>query len=333
MEVSINRLLTVINGLPDTPQSLQQPLQEIIDMLKSLQNIEVEKTRVENIKVGDSAFDTRDEEKKIFTAPRSASNIPPPPPNLPSGFTKKEGELAETEFNIDDSDDEGDAEVRKVEQGPAVYGDDVSEASFETSNTGPQEDKILTVTSDPHTTKAVLNGGDVEIPGYVSGSYHRQVRLPKLVNIMKEVHSEMNLGAYPESQISKMQRSSPLELKNVLNLGNQSILADVEYGLNDREKRKEYYDKVKEKFNEWQKNQEPGPKSPGINELAGNIEPGTSYFEVEFPFHENTKIRIEDKSFRRGGKNKKKTKRKKGGKSKNNTVKYRRRNNRKRGKK
>ena len=60
---------------------------------------------------------------------------------------------------------------------------------------------------------------------------------------------------------------------------------------------------LKDRFNEWQEKQQAGRENPGINELAGNIIPGTSYFEVEFPFHENKKIRREDTAFRRGGRN------------------------------
>ena len=345
MEASIKGILAIISGLPDAPKSLQEDLDEIIRMLKELQNMEVSKTSVTNINVGESAFDvdpttvdvdpTTGMPEGSFTAPR----------NLPSNMYKGPDGVPTADLDLD-SDDEGGrmsrsssldsldaADVRKGVQGE-MGDDDTSVKSFETSRTGPEGDKKLTVTSDPHTTKAVLNDKEVEIPGYIQQKYNKTTRLPKLVKIMQEVHEEMGLGQYPEDEILKMQRSQPLKLKDVLYLDNTSLLVrDPNYGLTSRDVRQNFYNKVKDRFNEWQEKQQVGRENPGINELAGNIQPGTSYFEVEFPFHENKKIRREDTAFRRGGRNKKKTKRKNGGKSKNKTVKYRRRNNRKRGKK
>ena len=349
MEASIKGILTIISGLPDAPQTLQPQLNEIIRMLKELQNMEVSRTSETTVNFN-SPFDTDPTTgmpEGAFTAPRNA------PRNLPRGMYEGPGGVPTANFELDSDDEGGDdeggrisrsssldsldaADVRQGAQGSMLPGEGSvsSEGSFKTSKTGPEEVKSLTVTSDPHKTKAVLNGKDVEIPGYIKRNYNIKTRLPQLVKIMKEVHSEMNLGAYPESQISNMQRSSPLKLKDVLYLDNNSLLvSDANYGLTSTEDREKFYNRVKDKFNEWQETQQAGPENPGINELAGNIIPGTSYFEVEFPFHENKNIRREETPFRRGGRNKKKTKRKNGGKSKNKTVKYRRRNNRKRGKK
>ena len=342
MEASIKGILAIISGLPDAPKSLQVDLDEIIRMLKELQNMEVSKTSVTNINVGESALDAGREIDPTTGMPEGAFTAPR---GLPSNMYKGPDGVPTADLDLD-SDDEGGrmsrsssldsldaADVRKGVQGE-MGDDDTSVKSFETSRTGPEGDKSLTVSSDPHTTKAVLNGKNVEIPGYIKQNYNKTTRLPQLVKIMKKDHEDMRMGEYPEDKILKMQRSQPFKLKDVLYLDNQSLLAsDPNYGLTSREARQKFYDNVKKKFNEWQEKEQAGRENPGINELAGNIIPGTSYFEVEFPFHENKKIRREETAFRRGGRNKKKTKKKNGGKSKNKTIKYRRRNNRKRGKK